>query len=288
MSYEYHEPAAWRDALALLERHAEDAAVMAGSTAFTLLYRQGLLRPGHVVSLRRIPDAARIDADAHGGLSIGAMATHSAVVRSEQVLRTWPELAGAASKVATVRVRNQATIGGSVAHADPASDLPVMLAALAAQAVVVSGSDAARRRVPVDELFVDTFTTTLAPTELIHSIEVPGRPASARAAYRKFTLRSVDDYATVSVAVLADLAGGTVNILRIFLGGVGPTPMRAVSVERALVGGSADAKRFADAAALAREDVDPIDDTRGSAAYKREMARVWTGRALRALVEERS
>lgn len=288
MSYEYHEPAAWRDALELLERHAEDVAVMAGSTAFTLLYRQGLVRPGHVVSLRRIPDARRIDADAHGGLSIGAMATHSAVVRSEQVLRAWPELADATSKVATVRVRNQATIGGSVAHADPASDVPVMLAALAAQAVVVSGSDAARRRVPVDELFVDTFTTTLAPTDLIHSIEVPGRSAGARAAYRKFTLRSVDDYATVSVAALADLAGGTVRTLRIFLGGVGPTPMRAVSVERALVGGSADPSRFVDAAALARDDVDPIDDTRGSAAYKREMARVWTGRALRALVEERS
>ncbi len=285
MSYEFHDAAGWSEALGLLERHADDVAVLAGSTAFTLLYRQGLLRPAHVVALRHIPDAARIDADAHGGLSIGAMATHSGVVRSAQVARSWPELADAVSKVATVRVRNQATIGGSVAHADPASDAPVMLCALAAQVVVVSGASATKRRVPIDELFVDTFTTSLAPTDLIHSIEVPGRPASARAVYRKFTLRSVDDYATVSVGALADMSGGKVNALRVFLGGVGPTPMRAGSVERALVGGPADAQHFADAAALARDDVDPIDDVRGSASYKREMARVWTERVLRSLVE---
>ncbi|HZP95415.1 MAG TPA: xanthine dehydrogenase family protein subunit M [Candidatus Limnocylindria bacterium] len=285
MSYEWHDAATWSEALALLERHADDATVVAGSTAFTLLYRQGLIRPGHVVALRRISDAARIDADAHGGLSIGAMATHSAVASSERVRRSWPELADAVSTVATIRVRNQATLGGSVAHADPASDAPVMLAALAAQAVVVSGSGATKRRVPVDEIFVDTFTTSLAPTELIHSIEVPARPAGARAVYRKFTLRSVDDYATVSVGALADLGGGTVNALRVFLGGVGPTPMRARSVERALIGGPADGRRFAEAAALARDEVDPIDDARGSADYKREMARVWTERALRSLVE---
>lgn len=288
MSFDYHAPTTWTDALALLEHHVEDVAVLAGSTAFTLLYRQGLLRPAHVVGLRAIQGAARIDADAHGGLSIGAMATHSAVMRSEKVVRSWPELADAVSKVATVRVRNQATIGGSVAHADPASDAPVMLAALAAQVVVLSGAAAQRRRVPIEELLVDTFTTTLAPNDLIHSIELPGRPPDARAVYRKFTLRSVDDYATVSVGALADLSGGTVNALRVFLGGVGPTPMRARSVERALVGGPADVRRFADAAALARDDVDPIDDTRGSAAYKREMARVWTERALRSLVEGKS
>ena len=286
MSYAYHEPRAWPEALALLERHAEDVAVLAGSTAFTLLYRQGLLRPGHVVGLRRVADAARIDADAHGGLSIGAMATHSAVQRSEHVRHAWPELADAVSKVATVRVRNQATLGGSVAHADPASDAPVMLAALGAQVVVVSGSAAARRRVPIDELFVDTFTTTLAPTELIHSLELPGRPAGARAAYRKFTLRSVDDYATVAVGAYAEVSGGRVRALRVFLGGVGPTPMRAASVERALVGGPADGERCADAAAFARDDVDPIDDARGSAGYKREMARVWTERTLRSLIGE--
>jgi carbon-monoxide dehydrogenase medium subunit len=284
VNIQYHEPREWPEALELLARYGEDATILAGATAFTILLRQGLIRPGHVVALRRIPTAARIDADAHGGLSIGAMTTHSAVDRAAAIRASWPELADAVAKVATVRVRNQATIGGSVAHADPASDAPVMLAALAAQVVVISGAGVQRRRVPIEDLFVDTFTTSLGPVDAIHSLEVPGRPAGARAAYLKYTLRSVDDYATVSVGAFADLADGAFRGLRVFLGGVGATPMRARSVEAALEGQSADPKRFAEAAALARNDVDPIDDVRGSASYKREMARVWTERALRALV----
>lgn len=283
MNMSYHEPRSWLEATALLAEHGDDAMVLAGGTAFMLLLRQGLIRPGQVVALRAIPDTSRIHVDAHGGVSIGALATHTAVQRSALVRRTWPELADAVAKVATVRVRNQATLGGSVAHADPASDAPVMLCALAAQVVVVSGPDARTRRVPIDELFVDTFATALAPGELIHSIEIPGRPGTARAVYRKFTARSVDDYATVSVAALADLHEGRFRGLRVFLGGVGPTPMRARSVEAALEGKAADARSLVEAASLAVNDVDPIGDVRGSAAYKREMSRVWTERALRAL-----
>jgi carbon-monoxide dehydrogenase medium subunit len=281
-SFEYHEPTSWPEALGLLARHGDEAAVLAGGTAFTLLYRQGLIRPGHVVALRRIAGASRIDADAHGGISIGTGVSHTAVERSAAVRGAWPELADAVAKVATVRVRNQATLGGSVAHADPASDAPVMLAALAAQVVVLSAAGE-RRRVPLEDLIVDTFTTSLAPAELIHSIELRGRDEKTRAVYLKYTLRSVDDYCTVSVGACADIDAGVFGDLRVFLGGVGPKPMRAVSVEAALRGQRVEPGRFADASAAARGDVDPIDDARGSAAYKREMARVWTERALRAL-----
>src|SRR6266851_4445036 len=190
MSFEFVVPESWPETLTLLAQRGDEAFVLAGGTAFTLLLRQGLIRPAYVVSLRRVQDGARIKADAHGGLSIGATATHTDVVRSSAVRGAWPELADAVAKVATVRVRNQATLGGSVAHADPASDAPVMLAA------------------------------------------------------------------------------------------VGPRPMRASSVEKALGSGRVDARAIDDAAALARDDVDPIDDLRGSAVYKREMARVWTARAL--------
>jgi len=282
MSAEYHEPRAWDEAVATLQEHGDDALVLAGGTAYTLLLRQGLIRPGHVIGLRRLPGAARIDADAHGGVSIGAMATHTQALRSEAVREHWPELGAALAKVATIRIRNQATVGGSVAHADPASDAPVMLCALGAQAVVVSGSE--RRRAPVDELFVDTFTTSLAPHELIHSVEIPGRTPWTRAAYLKYTLRSVDDYATVSVAVRAEITDGVVEQLRVFLGGVGATPMRATSTEKALRGRRVEPRAFGDAAALARNDVDPADDVRGSAAYKREMTRVFTERALRSVL----
>jgi carbon-monoxide dehydrogenase medium subunit len=282
MTYDYHEPGDWPQALALLAQHGDEATVLAGGTAFTLLLRQGLIRPASVVALRKVRDAARIDIDGHGGLSIGATATHTAVVRSAAVRGAWPELADAVAKVATVRVRNQATLGGSVAHADPASDAPVMLAALAAQ-VVVLGQGGDRHRVPIEELPVDTFTTSLAPTEMIQALEVPGRTPTQRAVYMKFTLRSVDDYATVSVGAVADVADGTIRDLRIFLGAVGAKPMRAMSVEAALRGQRVDASRLADAAALVRGDIDPIDDIRGSASYKSEMARVWTERALRTI-----
>ena len=282
MSAEYYEPRTWAEALAILEAHGDDAFVLAGGTAYTLLLRQGLIRPGHVVGLRLLPGASRIDADAHGGVSIGAMTTHTHAIRSEQVRTAWPELAGALAKVATIRIRDQATLGGSLAHADPASDAPAMFCALGAQVVVLSGASATPRRVPADELFLDTFTTALAPTELIHSVEVPARSPWTRAVYLKYTLRTVDDYATVSVAARADVVDGGLRDLRLFLGGVGPRPMRASSVEKALDGKTVDG--LADASALVRGDIDPIDDIRGSASYKREMARVFTERALRKLV----
>jgi aerobic carbon-monoxide dehydrogenase medium subunit len=282
MSAEYHEPRSWAEAIAILAAHGDDAVVLAGGTAYMLLLRQSLIRPAHVVGLRRLPGATRIDVDAHGGLSIGAMATHTHSLRAETVRGAWPELADALAKVATIRIRDQATVTGSVAHADPASDAPAMLCALGAQAVVVSGPDAAPRRVPVDALLVDLFTTSLAPAELIHSIEIPARTPWTRAVYLKYTSRSVDDYATVSVAARADIVDGAFRDLRIFLAGVGPKPMRASSVENALRGAKADGA-FAEAAALVRADIDPIDDVRGSASYKREMSRVWTERALRKL-----
>lgn len=282
MSVAYHAARDWNEAQALLAEHGDDATVVAGGTAFMLLLRQGLIRPAHVIGLRGLPDAARIDVDAHGGISIGALATHTSVERSREIARTWPELADAVGKVATVRVRNQATLGGSLAHADPASDAPVMLAALAAQAVVV-GAGGASHRIAVDELLVDTFTTSLGPTELIRAVEVPARTPATRAVYLKYTLRTVDDYATVSVAARAEVVDGRYAALRIFLGAVGSRPMRAASVEKALTGHAIDAKVASDAAALVAGDIDPIDDVRGSAEYKREMARVWTARALAAL-----
>ena len=282
MSAEYHEPRTWPEALAILEAHGDDAFVLAGGTAYTLLLRQGLIRPGHVVGLRLLPDASQIDADAHGGLSVGAMTTHTHAIRSEHVRSAWPELAAALAKVATIRIRDQATLGGSLAHADPASDAPAMFCALGAQVVVLSGASATPRRVPADQLFLDTFTTSLAATELIHSVEVPARSPWTRAVYLKYTLRTVDDYATVSVAARADVIDGAFRDLRLFLGGVGPRPMRGSSVENALNGKTVD--RLAEASALVRDDVDPIDDVRGSASYKREMARVFTERALRKLV----
>ncbi len=282
MTYEYHEPKSVAEVLDLLARHGDDAHVVAGATAFTLLWRQGLLRPGHVIGLRGIAALGGITASG-GGLVIGATVTHRTVERSKDVASYCPAITRTFASVATVRVRNQATIGGNLAHADPAQDPPPMLIALGAE--VVAASKAGERAIPVEDVFVDVFTTSLRPGEIITAVRFPPLAAGTRATYLKFLPQTADDYATVSVAAAMRLASdGSVADVRVALGAAGPTPRRARSVEDALRGARPDPKRIADAAALVDGDIEPFDDVRGSAAYKREMARLWTERALTSLV----
>jgi len=283
MTYDYHEPDSLAEALELLARHGEDAHLVAGATAFTLLWRQGLLRPGHVVGLRRIGSLAGITS-AGGGLTIGATVTHREIERSDEVARYCPAVTRTFASVATVRVRNQATLGGNLAHADPAQDPPPMLMALGAEVVAVSASG--ERTIAVDELFVDVFTTSLRPDEILTSVRLPALAPGTRATYLKFLPQTADDYATVSVAAMLSIGhDGNVADVRVALGACGPTPVRARSVEDALRGARPDTRRIAEAAARVTADIEPFDDVRGSAAYKRDMARVFTERALKSLLE---
>jgi aerobic carbon-monoxide dehydrogenase medium subunit len=277
VSFDYHEPRSLTEALELLDRYGDDAHLIAGGTATVLLIRQGLLRPGHVIGLRAIEELRGITRTADGGLRIGAMATHRAVERSSEARLYSPALTDAFASVATVRIRNQATVGGNLAHADPAQDPPPMLSAL--NATVSVRSSRGERALPIDELAVDHFTTSLAHDEIITAVILPPIEAGSRETYLKFLPKTADDYATVSVAATLRFASdGTIAETRIVLGAVGPTPIRARRVEGALRGQPRSSVR--DAVALVSEEIDPIDDLRGSAAYKREMARVWTGRAL--------
>jgi carbon-monoxide dehydrogenase medium subunit len=283
VSFAYVEPASVDEAVGLLAEDGDDAVALAGGTAFTLLLRQGLLRPRRVVGLRRIAAMRGLERRA-GGLWIGGLTTHRDVELSSLVRATHPALAAAFEAIATVRIRNQATIAGNLAHADPAQDPPPILIALDA-AVEIAGPDGTRRTLPVEDLFEDWFATVLGPADLITAVTVPDPPAGTRAAYRKFLPRSFDDYATVSVAVAVRLdEDGRFASVRIALGSVGATPIRARKVEAALLGEVPDAARLSDAAALVRDEIDPLDDARGSAAYKREMARVWVNRALAEVV----
>ena len=283
MTYDYHESESVAEALEMLARYGEDAHLVAGATAFMLLWRQGLVRPGHVIGLRRIASLDGITS-AGGALVVGATVTHRAMERSGAVARYCPALTRAFASVATVRVRNQATLGGNLAHADPAQDPPPMLMALGAD--VVATSTRGERTIPIDELFVDVFTTTLRSDEILTSVRLPALAKGMRATYMKFLPQTADDYATVSVAATLRLAeDGTVADVRIALGACGPTPVRARSVEVALRGTRPEPQRIADAAARVDADIEPFDDVRGSSSYKREMARVWTERALSSLVE---
>ena len=276
--FDYAEPETLDEALALLAEDSDDTVVMAGGTSVVILMKQELIRPARVIGLRRIEQLRAIDADKT--LSLGALATHGALARSQAVRRHAPALAATFAAVATVRIREQATLGGNLAHADPAQDPPVTLLAL--DGVVVAMNASRARRIPLDALFVDLFETSLEPDELLLRVELPPLPAGARVTYKKFLPGTLDDYATVSVAaVVATDASGACTHARIALGGAGPVPLRARDAERSLAGRRLDDAAIREAAALAAGATDPIDDLRGSGAYKRAMTAVWTERALR-------
>jgi aerobic carbon-monoxide dehydrogenase medium subunit len=196
-----------------------------------------------------------------------------------------PALSVTFGHVATVRIRNQGTLGGNLAHADPAQDPPPMLIALDAQ--VVLKSRAGERSLPLDEFFVDYLTTVLQPDEVLTSIRLPPLAPGTRATYEKFLPRTHDDYATVSVAATMRLdEDGRCELVRVALGGAAGVPVHARPVEDALWGEIPTDRHIADAAALVVDLVDPPDDARGTAAYKRRMAGVWTERALKNLRDQ--
>jgi carbon-monoxide dehydrogenase medium subunit len=234
--------------------------------------------------LRSVEELRGIRRLSDGGLEIRALTTHRQAERAPEVHAYCPALAEVFSRVATVRIRNQATVGGNLAHADPAQDPPPMLLALGAR-VLVTGPDG-ERTLPLEDFFVNYFQTALTAGEVLTAIHMPPLPPNARATYVKFLPRTEDDYATVSVAAVLCLGpDGVCEAARLGLGSVAAVPMRARRVEDALRQERLTPERVREAAALVREEVDPLDDVRGSARYKREMARVWTERALLRLLD---
>ena len=286
--FQLHQAESLDNALTLLDQcnqRGDDVQLMAGGTSLVLLMNLGLIEPAHVIMLRRVAELQGIQSMPGGGLEIRPLATHRQLELSPEVQAYCPALAETFGHVATVRIRNQATVGGNLAHADPAQDPPPMLIALDAQVVLTSR--AGERSLPLDQFFVDYLTTTLQPGELLTAIRLPPLAAGTRATYQKFLPRTQDDYATVSVAATLRLdADGRCEDVRVALGGAAGVPVHARAVEDALRGEILTDQRIADAAALVPDLVDPPDDARGSATYKRRMARVWTERALRHLRDQ--
>jgi carbon-monoxide dehydrogenase medium subunit len=275
--FTYAEPASLEEALALLARHGEDAKLIAGGTGLVNLMKQRLVRPNVVIGLRGVKQLAGIaEAD---GLRIGALATLATLEMSPAVKRKAPLLAETIHHVATVRVRSMATLGGAVAHADPFLDTPPALIALDAQ--IVARSARGERKIPADRFFTGYYQTVLAPDEMVTAILLPEQPKGSGTAFLKFLPATQDDYATVSVAARVALdAKGAIEQARIALGAAATVPVRATAVEAALASKTPDDKIFRDAAALVQDAIDPIEDFRGSAQYKRQMAVVHVRRAL--------
>ena len=277
LDFQFHTPATLDEALALLDEHGQDARLFAGGTALVVLMKQSLVAADHLVSLQRVPDMDRIHLDADG-LHIGALTRHREVETSELVREHAPLLADAYARVAGVRIRNVATVGGGLAHADPAQDPPAALIALETSVRLVSSRG--ERTLSVEALFRDYYETAIEPGEAITEVIVPLAPPRGRSVYLKFLPRTEDDYATVAVAALGHFDNGQCRRLRVALIAAGPTPVRASAVERELEGQAVNPEAVRRAAEAVVEQVDPLDDFRGSAEYKRDMAVVYTRRAL--------
>ena len=278
-AFDYQAPRTVEEVLALLREHGDDARVIAGGTALVTMMRQRLVLPECLVSLRDVEGIGGIEAT-KGEIRLGALTTHRDVEVSPLVKERSSVLAETFRRVATVRIRHMATVGGSLAHADPNQDPPVTLLALDASVEIRRAGG--ERKLPLSAFFRDYYETALEPGELVTAVTVPPLPPESGAAFIKFLPRSAEDYATVSVAAIVTLEAGGKRCreARIALGSVAPTPLRAAKAEALLHGGQLDEQLLRAVGEAAKGEVDPLTDHRGSADYKREMTAVMVGRAL--------
>ena len=258
---------------------ARDARFLAGGQTLVAMMNAELVEPEALISLRRIAELGMIARRDDGAVRIGAMATHAAIAACVDFSPAQRILAEAAGVVAHPAVRNAGTIGGAIAHADPAADYPAALSAAAA-VVHVAGAEG-ERTIPVDEFFVDYLETALEDGEMVTAVELPTGPPGAVAVYEKVA-RVDGDFATLSLALVAVPDGDGFAAVRLALGSAGPTPVRAAAAEAALTGRNVGAAEIAEAAAALVAASDPVDDLRGSAAYRRRLVPGVLARAIAA------
>ena len=273
-NFEYAAPANLQEALGLLA--GKDVKVLAGGMSLIPLMKLRLAMPGQLVDIGRIPDLNYIRED-KGVLRIGATTTHYQIESSAAVRSSCPLLAEAASYIGDIQVRNMGTIGGSIAHADPAADYPASLLALEARVALVTAKG--QREVPIADFFVDTFTTALEPGEIVREVIVPVEEQSAGTSYQK-VLQPASGFAIVGIAARVRKSGGKVTMARVGVTGMSGKPYRATSVEKALEGTSGSALDVQKAAASVADGVDANSDLHASADYRKHLARVYTMRAL--------
>jgi len=285
-AFEYHAPTSVSDAVQLLAQHGENAKLLAGGHSLVPLMKLRLARPEVLIDLGKIESMAYIR-EQGDGLAIGAMTTQTQLETSDLVKSRAPMLAEAAGMVADPQVRNVGTIGGSLAHADPAGDLPAVVVALAAKLVTSSTGD--HRTIEADDFFVDLLTTDLRPTEILSEISIPGLPPHTGTAYAKFGNKA-SHYAVVGVAAVVTVgADGVCQSARIGVTGAGPKAVGAASAEDALTGSNLDDSAISAAAGLAGDGItDFNEDVHASAEYRAHLVTVYAARAIRAAASRAS
>jgi carbon-monoxide dehydrogenase medium subunit len=280
-SFDYHAPKTLDEAIALLARLGDSAKILAGGQSLIPAMRFRLAAPEVLVDLTRIGGLAHLE-ERGDHLAIGALTCERALEVSEVVARSYPLLFDTAKVIADPLVRNKATVGGNLAHADPANDHPATMLAYNAQ--VLARGPSGTRTIAIDDLFVGLFETSLAPGEILTEIRIPKPPPHSGGAYIKIE-RKVGDYAVAAVAVQLELAGDTIKQIRIGLTNVSPVPIRAKAAEAQLTGKRATDDVLEAAGKAAAAECNPSADLRGQVDYKRDLVRVLIKRTVRRALE---
>jgi len=274
--FELAEPRSMREAIALLDANDSSVRPISGGTALMLMMKAGVLRPTRLVSLAKL-GLSRIETGLRGELRVGAMTPLGMLERSALVQRGWPVIARTLRTLSNVRVRNVATVGGNLAHADPHMDLPPVLSALGAR-VTISGPSG-ERSIAVEEISTGYLETSIRLNELVTLLEVP--PLGGRsAAYLKCTTRSADDWPAVGVAVVLQLEKDLVKEASVVISAATDRPTRLAAAEKVLRGRKIDEKLLKQAGEAAAEEVSIVGDLHGSEMYKKQLIRVYLGRAI--------
>ena len=279
--FEYHRAGTMEEAFSLLATHGDEAKVLAGGQSLIPMMKLRFASPGHLVDVNHIAGLDGIE-ERDGVLRIGALVRHNNLAASDVINARYPTIAAAAPMIADPLVRNLGTIGGSLAHADPAGDLGSVMLSLGASVVLKSAKG--ERTVPIDEFLVDTFTTSIQPDEMLTEIHVPMVSGRSGGTYLKLE-RKVGDFATVGVAVSLELSNGNIGRAGIGLTGVALKNIQATEAEASLAGAAPSDEAFAQAGRLAAAASSPVADVRGSEEYKRHMVEVYVKRGLARALE---
>jgi len=283
-AFEYHAPTSLAEVFALLAEHGASAKLMAGGTDLLPGLKIGKRTAGHVIALKGVRELAGLSFDEREGLTLGAHTRLFEVGESEVVAERYPALHEAIRTLATVQVRNKATVAGNLCNASPCADTATPLCAYGATAVLHGPGGV--RKLPLESFFVGPGKTQLGEQEVLERFVVPPPPADLRSRFIKFSSRSRVDIAAVNLTLALRLVGDVIARADLFLGTVAPTPMRAARAERCLDGARVTPELLERAAAAARDECKPITDFRASAEYKRRIVYVMTRRALEALCTE--
>jgi aerobic carbon-monoxide dehydrogenase medium subunit len=274
----YFEPHTIQEAVSLLSKYDGKAKVVAGGTDLINLIRAGAIRPEYVVDIGHVAGLDYLKYDEEGTLSIGALTTISVLEKSEELKQRHPVISRAAGQLGPVAIRNVGTVGGNLCNASPAADTAPALLGLTARVKIAGPAGA--RTIPLEDFFLGPSRTVLQTGEIVVGIQAPPLPPGARGVYLKHSIRGAADLAIVSVAVIAGFDGQCCRSVKIALGAVAPTPMRARRAEGMLEGKEIDGALIENAARAAAEESRPITDVRASADYRKAMVEVLTKQAV--------